>query len=718
MGYLEVLNKEQYQAVTTNSKYVRVNAGAGSGKTRVLASRIAYLIEEYGLSEQSILAITFTNKVAKEMKTRIVKMLNREDCQVRIFTYHSFCVRFLRKEVRNLNNQYSASFTIYDDEDQESIIKKILKDYNVDKEQLTVKQMLNYISNKKNQMITPKQALESLNGYTEEEIKAKVYEDYEKELYKAMAFDFDDLIIKTVQILKEKPHVRTFWQRSLSHILVDEFQDTNDIQYLLLKLLTGEDTNVFVVGDPDQTIYTWRGANVRLIINFDKDYKSCEDIILNRNYRSSANILKSANTLIKNNLSRLPKELIANKENGDKVMHYQAPNEEYEAIWVIEKIKQLKAEDPNLNYSDFAILYRSNYYTRNFEQILIRYKIPYCIFGGMRFFQRKEIKDALSYLRLAINENDDQAFLRIINEPKRGIGDKTLKEIYTLKDSDNTSLYKVIKNSDDNFIKKETFKKFVELIEEVKLLIANKEILFADIMYRLLQRSNYLQMLIDNKEDERLDNIKELQAYLMDMQKDFPDKSLEEILQEIPVLSAQDEITEGDYLSLMTVHTAKGLEFLYVFIIGMSEGIFPNARSVGESESGLEEERRLCYVAITRAMKGLFLLDCRGFDYISNSIKETSRFIYELDDSLRETKRKEATNNIPRTTLKEYYAKDTGNNIYRPGMLVEHVNFGPGIIIALEGNAVRVTFKNTQYGTKLIATNFKGLKVISGGNYE
>lgn len=727
MDYMNILNKEQYKAVTTNSQYVRVNAGAGSGKTRVLASRIAFLIDQFGISEHSILAITFTNKVAKEMKERVCKMLEKENTYVSISTFHSFCVRVLRENISVLEEGYNSRFTIIDDEDQEKIIKEIIKESNVSKEYFPPKKVLGYICTQKSEGHEPSDLENSASFSYESKIYLELYKLYDEYLHKHQYLDFDDLLMKAVKILYHHKDIRAKWQRRFQYILVDEFQDTNDIQYDLLRLLCSPETSLFVVGDPDQTIYTWRGANVNLILNFDKDFPNTEDIVLFQNYRSTKSILHSANKLITNNVNRLKKDLLSNQEDGEKVLYFQASNAENEAKWVLDKINEIRALNKEVNYKDFTILYRSSYYSRALETELINYKYPYRIFGGIRFFQRKEIKDVLAYLRLVVNHNDEQALLRIINEPKRGVGDKSISNLKVDSKTQDISIYEIVKGNVNKFKKKELISNFVDGIEQTKESFSTLEDRsnFSLIFDWLLKKVGYMEYLENEDEADRLDNVKELKQYLQNLYVNNPDLTLNDILQDVQLYSAQDDMENGDYISLMTVHTAKGLEFPYVFIVGASENVFPNARALEESKYGVEEERRLFYVAITRAMKKLFICDNMDFDFTSKGNKRTSRFVKELGDTCKRV-------NPPR---KDYFSSDFDKLFideprykkpeprvsdmlsdkvtqdFRRGQLVEHIAFGEGIIIDIEGEGLRIAFKKDGVGTKFISKKFKGLSI-------
>ena len=723
MEYLNSLNDEQKRAVVSMNKYIRVNAGAGSGKTRVLTSKIAYLINEFGISENAILAITFTNKVAKEMKERVSKMLDKETTTATISTYHSFCARVLREDIPSLDEKYNRNFTIIDDEDQVIICKELLKQEKIDKLDLNHKELLNFISYYKCLGIPP-HMVETFDNNNS--LKKNLYLKYEEYLSEHTYLDFDDLLLKTVSLFAKSDRIRKKWSNRYQYILVDEFQDTNDIQYRLLRYLINDDTYLFVVGDPDQTIYTWRGANIKLIMNLGLDFKDVEDITLERNYRSTKYILNAANSLIKVNKNRLDKNLYSDQNEGKKPVFFDAESTEKEAEWVTNKILDLRGQ--GYNYKDIAILYRSSYYTRNFEQIFMKRKLPYRIFGGLRFYQRKEIKDALAYLRIVTNENDDQALLRIINVPRRGVGEKAISNLVEDSQKYGNSIYRVVKANIDAFKKSDLINELCNAIELARFEFKENVRPFSDIMNDLLKHVGYIDMLSEDEEENenRLQNIDELGSVLMDIQKESPEKTIEEILQDIALYSAQDDIVDGDYISMMTVHTAKGLEFPVVFVVGLGEGVFPNQRAVFDKEDGIEEERRLCYVAVTRAMKECYLTSNSGYSYVMNSHMECSRFVNEMGDNITKLSKNkkpsflfsESTNKITPKKYNQPIGRTFGTSesqvSYRPGMLIEHTAFGEGVIISVEGSAIRVAFKNTSHGVKLISTSFKGIKIIGG----
>ncbi|MDD4123466.1 MAG: UvrD-helicase domain-containing protein [Bacilli bacterium] len=710
MGYLDELNEKQKEAVTSIEQYVRVIAGAGSGKTRVLTHRIAYLINDIGIPDNTILAITFTNKAAKEMKDRVNKLLNNENCRATISTFHSFCARLLREDIRVLD--YPRSFVIIDEDDQEKIVTDIMESLNISKEFFSLKSLISFISNNKSDGISPKKSLEYSNGFKGEETKSQVYEKYEEFLKDNYYLDFDDLILKTNLILQDYENIRLKWQRRITNILVDEFQDTNIVQYKLIKLLCSEQTNLFVVGDPDQTIYTWRGADVNIIMNFKKDHPNTKDVVLDKNYRSTKSILDGANSLISYNKKREPKNLYTENPKGGDIIYYQGDSVEHEAWWVIERIKELRYKNSNCDYGDFAIMYRSYYYSRAFETALIKAGIPYAIYGGKKFFERKEVKDAMCYLRLVARSDDDLAFERVINTPRRGIGEKTMLQIKSGASQEKKSLYDYLKDSSLSARNSVSIMTFFDAIELAKTEVSEKNIPFAKILENLLEKVGYLKVLKDDKETERIENIKEFGDYLFEFQSNNGDIDLVDILQEIALYTNQDEIKTGARVSLMTIHTAKGLEFPYVFLVGMSEGVFPNQRSIVENPASLEEERRLAYVAYTRAMKQLFLTDSIGYNFSSQSYRVSSRFLKESGDFIKpyyNNSRYKESLKKPTVPKREFETLEKNSINWHPGDMLMHTVFGEGIIIAMTQETLTVAFKDAKYGQKIIAKTFGGI---------
>ena len=635
MSILEQLNSRQREAASCTDSHVRIIAGAGSGKTRVVTVRIAYLIDECHVYPNRILAITFTNKAAREMRERVESMLGPLAASVRISTIHSFCVRLLREDIQSIG--YPRNFTILDSEDQKSILKDIYKEKEIDAKSQPYGGMLGYISSCKTTFVDPSQASQLAHSESQKE-KARVYASYEARLRDMFALDFDDLLIRAYELLKEKADIREKWQRRFDYIHVDEFQDVDNLQYAIIKLLVKEGSYLCVVGDPDQTIYTWRGAQVDIIMNFERDFPDSHTVVLNENYRSTQQILNGANALIKNNRNRIDKDLFTRVESEDKIIHFSAMDDANEPVWVASKIMTLHHD--HVDYRDIAILYRSNFLSRGLEKALLDFHIPYRIYGGVRFYDRAEIKDALSYLRLLapFDEQDPKAMYknlavkRVINSPKRGIGAKTLETIELQANHDETNMYDVLCEYEIGKGKaRANIQAFVAMIEECRMLVDTISI--DQLLEKVLEDSGYLNMLREDKEIERLENIKELIGDISDYVEAHPEGTLNEYLQEISLYSDKEEQENGDFVQLMTIHAAKGLEFDNVFVYSLCEGIFPNERSVGEGgQPALEEERRLAYVAFTRAKKQLFLSDSYGYSYVLDKIKTTSRFIKELPE--------------------------------------------------------------------------------------
>lgn len=712
MTILDGLNDNQRQAALDESQYLRIIAGAGSGKTRVLITRITHLIQDRGVYPNHILAITFTNKAANEMKERITKMLNDENTEVWISTIHSLCVRILREDIASLN--YPRNFTILDTEDQKAVLKEAYKALDVDKQKISFASALNYISANKGQEVSPSKAIEFAGNIEMDLKKAYIYDFYTTRLNQIYALDFDDLLLYTVRLFAKWPEILSKWNRRFRYIHVDEFQDIDMIQYRLIKMLAGEKNYLYVVGDPDQTIYTWRGADVNIIMNFEKDFKPLKTIILNQNYRSTNAILNGANSLIKYNKNRYEKELFTQAEGGTKIVHQSLANEEYEAYWVASIIKQL--EKKGIDYKDIGILYRSNYLSRALEKAFVEHHIPYIIFGGTRFYERAEIKDALSYLRMILM-NDDLAFKRVINTPKRGIGNKTIDTIYDVAMEKGITMYEVVREYSLFSGKTKTaIDDFVSKVESWKNRYGAMEI--EDILQMCLEESGYRFQLEEAKETERLENIKELINDIEGFQENYPDSTLEEYLQLVALYGDKSQYESGRFVQLMTIHAAKGLEFDYVFVIGLSDGVFPSERSMADGLKGVEEERRLAYVAMTRAKKQLYLSDASGFSYVLNRPRVTSRFVNEIDEEHIERMNKKAEmkkeekivirTDENRANQSSQAIKQASTTRYKKGNQVVHTMYGEGVIISITDDILQVAF-NYPHGLKKISTKFKGL---------
>lgn len=701
MDALKLLNPAQAEAVKTTSKYVRIVAGAGSGKTRVLITRIAYLISEIGIPARNIVAITFTNKAAKEMQTRIIEMLEDKAAGVHISTIHSLCVSILRQDITHLG--YPRNFTVLDSDDQKSILREAYKKFNVDTKSISYANCLNYIAANKGAQVSVEYAF-TLAGKNPYEInKAKIYQYYQERLLSLFALDFDDLLLFAVRLFQTNETALAKWQRRFHYILVDEFQDVDNIQYELIRQLAGEQNEVYVVGDPDQTIYTWRGADVNIIMHFDHDFEGAQTIYLNQNYRSSANILRGANTLIQNNRNRLEKDLFTQQGDGRKIKYYSALNEDIEANFVCTTIEEeYKA---GRKYRDMAVLYRSNYISRGIEKVLLEHHIPYKIYGGMRFYDRQEIKDAISYLRL-VCKGDDLSFQRIINVPRRGIGNKTMDLLMMMQEQHGGTLLENTQNHIDEFsgkTKKELMN-FLKMLSKWQEAMGNISITL--LLEMILVDSGYKKMLDDAKEIDRTENLKELLNDILYFEKNNPEGTLDEYLQIISLYSDKDVYDEGDFVSLMTVHSAKGLEFDTVFVVSLSESVFPNERAMSEGSKGLEEERRLAYVAFTRAKRQLYLSDSQGFSYVFNGVKIPSRFIKEVDEASIEQIGVQSVKPKHDTIMwDDHDAMETIKlESYRKSDIVVHNVFGEGIVVKVDGDLVVVAFAYP-HGVKTLQAN-------------
>ena len=709
----KLLNKNQKEAATYLDSHLRIIAGAGSGKTRVITYRIAYLIDEIGVDPRKILAITFTNKAANEMKERVVDLLGVHALGSLICTIHSLCVRILRQHINVIN--YPSNFTIMDEEDQKALIKKIYNQLQIDAKTISIKSMIATISNYKMANITPEKALEFAGSFQGEIKKAKVYKEYLEYQENHFLLDFDDLLLKTVYIFENYPDVLEKWQYRFQYIHVDEFQDVGNIEYRLVKLMSDKAITC-VVGDPDQTIYSFRGANVNYILDFDKDFKPCKTIILNQNYRSTGNILNISNCLIRKNQNRLEKELFTEATGGGEVIHYTAKNEQDEAEYICSEIEKIINDVDGINYRNFAILYRANYLERTIEQCLISHGIDYRIFGGLKFFSRKEIKDALSYLQLVCN-GEDLAFERIINVPSRGIGKKTMENIQAVAKNNHVSLYEALTLFSDQIKLSSKAKKEIRILVAAIEKARQSNLPLHEMFENLMNDIGYIEMLNKNLEENRIDNIHELQRSIYEFENQNPDlATIENYLQEIALYTDSDDNDDSQYVSLMTIHMAKGLEFDYVFVLGLSEGIFPSFRALSESDEGIEEERRLAYVAFTRAKKQLYLTDSEGFSFVTDSPKISSRFVEEIGkEGIKHlgTRPRFKTSNYINTNL----SKDelVGNNQvsdWASGDFVIHDTFGKGVVVKVNGNTLDIAFE-LPAGLKTLMAGHKALKKLT-----
>jgi len=686
---LKNLNKEQKRAVKHTQGPLLLLAGAGSGKTRVLTRRIAYLIRERGISPYNILAVTFTNKAADEMKQRVKKMVGGIEKSLLVSTFHSFCVRILRREAEKLG--YSSNFVIFDSLDQKKLIKEIIKDRNLDPKKTKPSSVLNKISNAKNELKTPDDFLASAASFFDK-TAADLYEEYQKRLKSNNAVDFDDLIQLTVRLFREYPLVLDYYQDRFKYILVDEYQDVNHAQYQLVNLLAARERNVCVVGDPDQGIYGFRGADIRNILNFEDDYPDAEIIKLEQNYRSKGNILKAAQSVIKNNSSRKEKGLWTDKGEGAKLEYYEAKDEKDEADFFCRTAKKLKKEE-NYSYDDLAVLYRTNSQSRAFEDMLMKYGIPYQIVGGVRFYERMEIKDIMAYLRLIYNPADDISFLRIVNRPKRGIGAGTLSKIQQFAEENGLSLYESALKSEENPALSSSYQtrvlNFIQMIEEFRE--EREEIALARLTEKVIDKSGYRKDLEDKntaKADTRLENIEELFSVINDYMKNSSENTLAGFLEEVTLMSDIDSMEDDNSAAtLMTIHSAKGLEFPVVFLVGLEDGIFPHANSMFERE-GMEEERRLCYVGMTRAMDRLFLTRAQvRMRFGETQMNPPSQFLDEIPEQLiKDSDRRRSS--IEKEA--EMIEDNNSETEYVIGQKIVHPRWGIGIILSIRGK------KNTE----------------------
>ncbi len=709
MEQLALLNNKQKEAVTCVEQHVRIIAGAGSGKTRVVTTRIAYLIKELGVLPYRILAITFTNKAAKEMKERVTSILGSEDSGVKVSTIHSLCVRILREDIRHLN--YPQAFTILDSDDQKTILKNIYKQLDVSVKDISYGQILGYISNFKCELMDAMQAASMANEFTSDKIKAEIYMHYEAKLKEMHALDFDDLIIFVYQLFAKFPEVRMKWQSRFDYIHVDEFQDVDNLQYAIVKALVKEDSKLCVVGDPDQTIYTWRGAQVDIIMNFDKDFKDARSIVLNENYRSTPDILQAANSLIKNNTYRIDKELFTQNKNEQKVQHREEKDENEEAVWIAKRIRDLLKKGES--HREIAILYRSNYLSRALEKAMLEYQIPYRIYGGIKFFERAEIKDAISYLRLLLVQNDavELAVRRVINVPKRGVGPKAILNLEMFSAQYELDFYSVLQQH--SIAKGATQSKvdqFVQLIETYRA--KAKEVSISLVLKGILEDSGYYKMLEDNQESERLENLQELIGDIQRYEQD-EDITLEEYLQMISLYTdTEDNNQQAKCIQMMSIHAAKGLEFDNVFVYQMCEGVFPSEKSVQEGGNhALEEERRLAYVAYTRARKRLYITSSCGFSYVLQKMKTSSRFVNEIDDEVLDkivdkpsfqSQEYKYNSGAIMSNARNSASKNTRKARYKPGDIVIHSVFQEGVVLKVREDVLEIAF-SAKYGIRRIA---------------
>lgn len=712
---IDSLNAPQKEAALTLDKDVRIIAGAGSGKTRVLMARIASLVDN-GILPWRILAITFTNKAAREMKERLQTLLQDAARDVRISTIHSLCVRILREDASAIG--YPKNFTILDGDDQKSMLRTIYKELDMDRTTFSPAAVLGKISGWKTAGYSPEEAQDQTDGP-----EAKAYELYERQLEDMKAMDFDDLLLKTRHLLGTNQEVRDKWQNRLDYIHVDEFQDVDPVQYDIIRLLKRPDAFLCVVGDPDQTIYTWRGAAVDIILNFARDFPNTRTVILNENYRSSQTILDAANALIAHNHGRIEKDLFSSIESDRKIETFQAQDESQEPLQVARDITRARKE--GLEYRDIAVLYRSNYLSRGIERVLGKLRIPYRIYGGIRFYERQEIKDMLSYLKL-ITEPDpedpaqkslDLAVMRVINVPRRGIGARTVEKLQKEAADRGLNLLEVLRDPQTvSGAAAKKFAPFVELVDEMKSLRASVPL--DELMMRMAFDSGYMAMLKDTREEDREENIEELQADIRQALQENPDLTLEEYLQDLSLFTDRDE-EAGNAVSLMTVHAAKGLEFEQVHIVGLNEGVFPSLRAMEEAgRDGLEEERRLMYVALTRAKKALYLSWNSGYSFQLDRHKTPSRFIQEIPEDY---VKQESTplDNYPVHKSPQGQSRKSRGRAPKPttrlrkGDHVEHTVYGAGVVTDVQKDIVSVAFGHPN-GVRKLNMHHPSLQKVKG----
>ena len=699
----KLLNPSQIQAIETINGPVLIMAGAGSGKTRVLTHRYAHLVKHHNVDVEQILAITFTNKAAEEMKSRISKLLNLKISPKWISTFHSLCVKILRIHGDKIG--YKSNFTIYDQSDSNKVIRNCMSENNVDLKQYSPKRFQAHISNLKNSMISPGEALENAESFFEVKV-AEIYSSYEKKLIIANSMDFDDLLIKTVELLQTNESILKFWSNKFQFIMVDEYQDTNFVQYKLVELLGSNNKNVCVVGDSDQSIYAFRGADIRNIIEFEKDFSDATVIQLDKNYRSSKKILNLANSVISNNPRKIEKNLWTDNEDGLDISSFRFRSEKDEARWVAEEVKSLIDSSKE---NEIAIFYRTNSQSRLFEEELRMLNINYKVIGSVRFYDRKEIKDIISYLQFLVNDSDTVAFERIVNVPRRGIGESTVKKIRVYLNETGKSIFEALESIEE--IKnispriKGSLSEFKDLITELKSYSLQGP---SKTIQKVLELTGYKMSLIKEgtlESQMRIENIEELlnSAFsfenLYEEEIDEPYGILRDYLESIALFSETDKLEDADRVLLMTLHNAKGLEFPYVFMTGMEENLFPHERSSQGDNSEIEEERRLCYVGITRAEKKLYLTHAWSrtlwggtvYNLPSRFLEEGSSHFDTVDFSL-DTNQKDSTQ------------LEVGT-----GQKIIHEKYGEGLVLEVQGNEITVQF-NDDIGVKYLDVEWAPIK--------
>ncbi len=739
MDYLKDLNDKQYEAALHTEGPLLILAGAGSGKTSTMTRRIAYLIKEKGVSPYNILAVTFTNKAATEMRERVESLIG-EGMPIWIQTFHSTCLRILRRYAERLG--YENNFVVYDTADQKVAIKQCVKALNLDEKKYAPNYVMTVISSKKEKAISSKEYLKEVENNFKEKDLAEIYDRYSKLLMKNNAMDFNDLIGNAVKLFEENEDVLEEYRNKFKYIMVDEYQDTNYLQYRLIYMLAEKHKNICVVGDDDQCIYQWRGADIKNILGFEKDFKDAKVIKLEQNYRSKGNILEAAHSVVENNTERKNKKLWTQQEKGEKIQYYLAEDEKDESRYITNQIEELKKE--GYDYKDFVILYRTNIQSRNFEEGFSVKGIPYRVLGGLRYYDRKEIKDIISYMRVVQNIADDLALTRIINEPKRGIGAKTLEKITVISNENQISLFEALMRDETlDTLSSKAREKVSDMTDKLKKISDEQDQLsVSEIYQRVLDDTGYLKALEELKTVEaegRIENIMEFKSVIYDYEKNEPNISLSEFMEKITLMAEVDNHDENDNsVVMMTMHSAKGLEFPVVFLVGLEEGLFPSWRSK-ESQKEMEEERRLCYVGMTRAKEKLFLTGAEKRTVFGKTdFQNEAIFISEIKENLIERKKYErsgfATNNNrgsgwrkdgsmytnPHNPFSQVYKPTKSANLvnyddekaseFTKGDKVSHPKFGEGTVIEDGGKVLSVMFENE--GMKKLAKGFAPIKKI------
>ncbi len=727
MNIKELLNNEQLRAARHREKPLLILAGAGSGKTRVITYRIAYLIGECGVSPSSILAVTFTNKAAGEMKSRIKKAVGKDAADIWISTFHSLGVRILRAHADKLG--YAMNFSIYDEDDRERLVKECMHQHKISDKQIKPYVLKKNISKIKNSLITPEEyEKEHAFGY-EERIISRVYELYEEKMKRNNAVDFDDLIMRPIQLFKKRPEVLSRYQNRFKYILIDEYQDINHAQYTFISMVAGKFKNICVVGDDDQSIYRFRGADITNILNFEEDYPDASVIRLEQNYRSTKNILKAAHSVIMNNNGRKDKELWTENSGGSKIVFCYTDDEIHEAETIVNEVEKMLVTS-GTELKDIAVFYRTNAQSRVIEDKFRRAGIPYKLVGGMQFYSRMEIKDLLAYMRIIANPGDVISYKRIINVPPRGIGDTTVERVENFAMENGVTFAEAVLRADEIEGIKENSKKGVKnfgaFVSEI--LDMKGKVSLEKLLREIINRAGYLEYWKNDpsvRSNERIENIKELVSAVSEYEESSGEASLDEFLSQVSLISDIDRMDEkANAVTLMTLHAAKGLEFDTVFIGGMDENIFPHKNSI-EEENGIEEERRLCYVGITRARKNLYLLSAvsrRRFG--GRRLGAVSRFINEIPQELlerrgrapiRQIREKYETNSKEEEYIDEEPSYDGPDEVevpFKPGEGVKHKKMGAGRVLKVEpyGGDLKITVKFKRHGKKVLSAKYAGLQ--------